>query len=81
MPQFAIGDPDPPETPGSGKTYIPYYPYPFVPFPYIPFVPDPYPWTPVPRENRCPRCGIKWEGVMGYVCGDPNCPMQPRITW
>lgn len=72
MPQIPIGDPDPPETPGSGITYIPFYP---IPWPWLPL-----PETPMPRENRCPRCGIKWEGVMGYVCQDPNCPML-RITW
>lgn len=76
MPQIPIGDPDPPETPGSGITYIPFYPIPWLPLPWIQ-----EPWEIVPRKNRCPRCGIKWEGVMGYVCQDPNCPMQPRITW
>lgn len=29
---------------------------------------------------KCPQCGLKWEGAMGYVCGSSNCPMQPKIT-
>lgn len=51
--------------------------------------PEPVPWifilpviepVPQPPSFRCPKCGINFEGVMGYVCSDPCCPTQPR-TW
>lgn len=29
----------------------------------------------------CPKCGLKTERVMGYVCNVNNCPMFPRATW
>ena len=25
-------------------------------------------------KNTCGKCGLRLEGVMGYVCSDPNCP-------
>jgi len=42
------------------------------PSPYIPNTPD----TPqlVP-EIKCSKCGMNFEGSMGYVCNDLNCPM------
>lgn len=24
----------------------------------------------------CSKCGMKWEGVMGYVCQHLDCPVQ-----
>ncbi len=33
------------------------------------------------RGPSCPKCGLKTEGVMGYVCGLSNCPLFPRATW
>ena len=37
------------------------------------------PYTiPVPKIDwgtvTCPACGLKLEGVMGYVCNNPRCP-------
>lgn len=30
--------------------------------------------TYIPKENKCPKCGINLESPMGYVCGSVNCP-------
>ena len=40
----------------------------------------PQPWQPptvptFPQSTECSKCGMKFEGVMGYVCQDPGCPM------
>ena len=35
---------------------------------------DPYPST------ICPKCGMEWKGVMGYVCMNQPCPIQPSAT-
>lgn len=37
---------------------------------HIPFV-DP---CPIPNDE-CPKCGIKLDGVMGYVCVNSRCPV------
>ena len=37
-------------------------------------VPDTIFGVPVVVRNFCPRCGIRLEGAMGYVCTDENCP-------
>lgn len=34
-----------------------------------------------PNSPTCPKCGLKAEGVMGYVCSMSNCPLFPRATW
>lgn len=61
---------------------------PDVPAPVNPYIPpltpvDPMrPWQPptlpaVPdldRGTTCPRCGMTFRGVTGYVCQDPTCP-------
>jgi len=41
-----------------------------------PGVPTPmWPVYPAPTANTCARCGLKLEGVMGYVCPNGgNCP-------
>lgn len=31
-------------------------------------------------KETCPKCGIKIDGVMGYVCGSINCPIQYKAT-
>jgi len=59
------------------------------PFPYpqplpTPF-PRPMPTTPPtqpvwPGVRSCSKCGISLEGVMGYVCGDINCPTFMKVT-
>lgn len=39
--------------------------------------PDPYlpKWPEYPQsDHRCPKCGIKIEGVMGYCCPQVSCP-------
>lgn len=25
-------------------------------------------------SNQCPKCGLIFSGIMGYVCSTPNCP-------
>lgn len=39
-------------------------------------------WHPpvLPNYNYCPQCGIKLNEPMGYVCGNYNCPIQPKVT-
>jgi hypothetical protein len=51
----------------------PYTP-PYTPPPYNPWNPS-NPWVAV---QRCPVCNMSWEGPMGYVCNNPNCPS--RVT-
>lgn len=43
------------------------------PFP-RPFIPDPFSGVP-----SCSKCGLKLDGVMGYVCNDQYCPTFARI--
>lgn len=43
-------------------------------FPNVPNY-DPYPST------ICPKCGMEWKGVMGYVCTNQPCPIQPSPTY
>ena len=59
---------------------------PIQPPPYVPTIPNPFdpalptvPWQPVTRQS-CPKCGIRLDGVMGYVCGDTNCPTFFKVT-
>lgn len=43
-----------------------------------------YPVTPVTPSlspTICGKCGMKWEGVMGYVCPSLDCPVQPKVGW
>lgn len=28
----------------------------------------------------CPKCGMNWDGIMGYVCMNQPCPIQPSST-
>ena len=45
--------------------------------PHTPMWNIPYqPWTTpnTPIGNNCPKCGLKMDGVMGYVCPAPDCP-------
>ena len=30
--------------------------------------------------TQCPKCGLVWSGVMGYVCPDVKCPIQLKVT-
>ena len=32
------------------------------------------------HKTTCSTCGMVWEGVMGYVCGNLNCPVQLKVT-
>ena len=32
------------------------------------------------HKTTCSKCGMVWEGVMGYVCSDLNCPVQLKVT-
>lgn len=69
MPQIPIGDPYEDE-PYPGTTFIPYQPV------FIPII-QPQPALPT---TQCPSCGLDWGGVMGYVCGRTDCPVQPQVT-
>lgn len=31
-----------------------------------------------PLKTKCIKCGMVFEGAMGYYCPDSYCPMQPR---
>jgi hypothetical protein len=42
-----------------------------------------YPTTPTAPSlgpTICAKCGMKWEGVMGYVCPSNDCPVQLKVT-
>lgn len=45
----------------------------------------PQPWTPksTPQypqsDKRCPKCGIKMDGPMGYSCPDSDCPVFIQV--
>ena len=44
--------------------------------------PQPFPTQPTPWDARtCPTCGLKLEGVMGYVCTQPKCPTGLGGAW
>ena len=48
-----------------------------------PIVPVPFPEpNPFPSDDSstCPKCGMKWSGVMGYVCPRTDCPMGAGPT-
>lgn len=54
---------------------------PIQPPPYIPNSPTIPKWPTVPSIGQsCPKCGISLDGVMGYVCGDTNCPTFLKVT-
>lgn len=51
--------------------------------------PSMFPWVqpwPFPihfgslSQVTCTKCGMKWEGAMGYVCTDSHCPVQSKVT-
>ena len=43
--------------------------------------PQPFMPTPINKPNiRCDKCGMVWEGAMGYVCPRQDCTIQPKIT-
>lgn len=46
-------------------------PPPYIPNPTVPN------W---PNKVYCPKCGMEWSGVMGYVCMDQSCPIQMKVT-
>lgn len=39
------------------------------------------PLVPEYRDNKCSKCGLVCEGVMGYCCPNYNCPMGMGGTW
>jgi ribosomal protein L37E len=47
-------------------------------------IPPVYP-TPSLEMNEnmreCSKCGMVWKGVMGYVCSNTQCPVQPKVSW
>ena len=49
----------------------------------IPVVQPVYPTTPTAPSlgpTICVKCGMKWEGAMGYVCPSSDCPIQFKVT-
>jgi hypothetical protein len=32
-------------------------------------------------RETCPKCHMKIDRVMGYVCASPNCPTFPQVTY
>ena len=61
----------------------PIQPPPYIPNPYptIPTIPTTPPTIPNwPNKVYCPKCGMEWSGVMGYVCMDQSCPIQMKVT-
>ena len=58
----------------------PVQPPPFAP-PTPPYKYDPpAPWPTTYPKKSCPKCGIQLDGVMGYVCGDTQCPTFMKVT-
>lgn len=43
-------------------------------------VPFPPPYFPPQGKVTCPKCGLDWSGIMGYVCSSSDCPMQMVVT-
>lgn len=46
-------------------------------------IPPVYPTTPTGPSlggTTCAKCGMRWEGAMGYVCIQPGCPVQMQVT-
>ena len=50
------------------------------PKPANPLTPTTPPYDPFP-STICPKCGMEWKGVMGYVCTNQPCPIQPSATY
>lgn len=51
------------------------------PHPVIPPLPQDEPnLDPNPIVAICGECNLELRRVMGYSCGNPRCPIQPRIT-
>ena len=48
---------------------------PFVPPYYNPLYPEVN-----SQKPQCPKCKMRLDQVMGYVCGDVNCPTFMRVT-
>lgn len=46
------------------------------PFEFPPYVPQPN----LSVTETCPKCGIRLNGVMGYVCSSINCPTYYQTT-
>jgi hypothetical protein len=46
-----------------------------------PDIPNPFPTIPtLSNKVYCPKCGMEWSGVMGYVCNDQRCPIQMKVS-
>ena len=63
----------------SVPTQAPITPLPY-PLPGTPYQPWVTPNSP-PMGGNCPQCGLKLEGVMGYVCSQPKCPTGLGGAW
>ena len=57
--------------------YSPMEQTPSFPRPHIPYDPlSPTTW----QKPQCPKCGMYLDKVMGYVCGDSQCPTFMKVT-
>lgn len=48
-----------------------------------PLFPQPMPYMPSPTQKpniKCDKCGMIWEGAMGYVCPRHDCAVQPKVS-
>ena len=49
--------------------------------PYNPMPTSPYTFPMVDTKPTCPKCGLVFEGTMGYVCSQPKCPTGLGGAW
>ena len=53
----------------------------------VPIQPSPYKPPPSDHDSiyfaltTCSKCGMKWNGPMGYVCPSQDCPVQFKATF
>lgn len=31
-------------------------------------------------DDQCPKCKVRFEGAVGYVCMSPNCPIKANAS-
>ena len=53
----------------------------------VPIQPSPYKPPPADHDptywakTTCRKCGMEWNGPMGYVCPSQDCPVQFKATY
>lgn len=48
--------------------------------PYGGWRPADLPGFPGMPQVKCSKCGMVWQGAMGYSCPHAHCPVQPKAT-